>query len=98
MNTQTGLEQHITPMTMDFCYRCSFGYELPHSYETLFYDLLVGDKSIAVSPEEINAAWKVIQQIQDLRSALSPYECGTPGPDAEKAFKEKYKIQWHGDA
>ncbi len=94
MNTQTGPEHLIRPLSMEFCYRCTFGEQLPHSYEMLFDEVMRGDKSITVSPQEIESAWNVIMAVEKLHLPLSTYQCGTMGPDAEKAFTEKYGILW----
>jgi len=94
LNTQKGREPQILPISMEFCYRCTFGYEQPHSYETLFYEVMRGDKSTVVSLDEIVYAWDIIAQVDQLSLPLENYTPGTSGPSKQKEFTEKYTISW----
>ncbi len=94
MNTRVGLEHETKVITMDFCYRCSFGLQVPHSYETLFLELFAGDKSITVSPEEIHSAWEIIDQVEKLELPLYSYKPASYGPPEIEAFTHKYAIAW----
>jgi glucose-6-phosphate 1-dehydrogenase len=95
LNTQKGLNKTVVPITMNFCYRCVFGYEEPHSYERLFYNVIHGDKSISVSSEEIEYAWRGIEQIKKLQLPLYEYNCGTTGPEAAALFAKNHDFIWH---
>lgn len=97
MNSRVGLEHQTKEITMDFCYRCSFGYETPHSYERLFLELFAGDKTIAVSPKEIQTAWEIIDQVTKLKLPLYTYKPSSYGPTEIDAFTQKYAIAWQED-
>ncbi len=94
LNAQKGREPEILPISMEYCYRCTFGQEQPHSYETLFYEIMHGDKSAVVSLDEIVYAWDCIHEIENLNLPLLSYTPGSSGPDEEKVFTEKYAIKW----
>ncbi len=94
LNAQKGREPAILPISMEFCYRCTFGLEQPHSYETLFYEIMRGDKSAVVSLDEIVYAWNIINDIKKLSLPLYPYAPGSGGPQEADAFSKKYDIEW----
>ena len=94
LNTQRGREPAILPITMEFCYRCTFGAEQPHSYETLFNVIMRGDKSAVVSLDEIVYAWDIITEVQNLSIPLYTYLPGSQGPSEAQPFSKKYDIQW----
>jgi glucose-6-phosphate 1-dehydrogenase len=95
LNTQKGADRSVVPIAMDFCYRCVFGPEEPHSYETLLYSVIAGDKSISVSSQEIEQAWKIIEDIEYLRLPLYEYKQGGPGPQAAALFARTQGFTWY---
>ncbi len=75
------------PVTLDFCYECLYAAETPKAYEVLLREIIAGDQSIAVSAEEIDYQWQVVDMIQQLHLPLYSYTCGSRGPlEAEKLF------------
>lgn len=91
MNAQKIEEPEIVPVSLEFCYRCTFGPQ-PHSYQTLFLDIMKGDKTIAVSFEEIEAAWNCIAQIEMLKLPLYHYEISSAGPQEAQALSTSYQL------
>ncbi len=94
LNAQKARAPEVLPISMEFCYRCTFGQEQPHSYETLFYEIMRGDKSATVTLEEIVYAWNIIAQIQNLSLPLHSYTPGSSGPPEAQEFTKKYGINW----
>lgn len=86
---------NVIPMSMDFCYHCFFGHDVPRAYEILLRDVMSGDKSISVSPEEIELAWQIIAQANKLKLNLYRYEQGTQGPHESEVFARKNNITWN---
>ncbi len=98
LNAQKKQAPEVVPISMEFCYRCTFGQEQPHSYETLFYEIMKGDKSATVTLDEIVYAWDVIAHIQNLALPLYSYKAGTSGPQEAYSFSKKYGILWDSGA
>lgn len=71
-----GGELEITNTNMAFCYRNSFASEIPEAYQRLLQDALRGDKTLYVSAEETEIAWKKFEPILD-KGKLGFYEKGT---------------------
>ena len=75
----------LRPVNMRFTYAESFGVEPAEAYETLLYDVMIGDRSLFMRDDQEEAAWKVVTPIleawQDLPPAEFPnYAAGTWGP------------------
>ncbi len=93
LNVEKVSESESVPVSLEFCYRCTFGAQ-PHSYETLFYDVMKGDKSVAIHFDEIIYAWEAIKAIKELSLPLYRYTPGSSGPEEAEAFEKKYDIRW----
>ncbi len=93
LNAQKIREPELVPVSLEFCYRCTFGAQ-PHSYETLFHDVMKGDKSVAVTFDEIEYAWECISQIEKLKLPLYSYKVGSSGPLEAEEFSHKHAIMW----
>ena len=61
---------------MNFCYRDSFAGEISEAYKRLLLDAIKGDKTLFVSAEETEAAWKLLDPVLD-KGDLSYYHKGT---------------------
>lgn len=94
LNVEKVREAESVPISLEFCYRCTFGSQ-PHSYETLFYDVMKGDKSIAINFEEILYAWESMSALTELSLPLYSYAPGSSGPQEAEAFSKKYSISWN---
>ena len=76
------------PGTMDletqqlsFSYREAFG-PVPDAYETLLRDIIVGDPTLFVRADEVEASWQLYAPLLAADPPVHPYEPGTWGPDA----------------
>ena len=69
---------------MEFCYKTSFDTPQPDAYERLILDVILGDQSLFISQEEVEASWKIIDPIEEVwqssKSKLTLYKPGTWGP------------------
>ncbi len=81
-----GTDAAISGTHMNFCYRDSFAGEIPEAYKRLLLDAIKGDKTLFVSAEETEAAWKLLDPVLD-KGDLSYYHKGTM-PES------KLGIQW----
>jgi len=91
---QPGGTMEMTPATMDFHYHEHFGQAPPDAYERLLADALLGDQTLFLRGDEIEASWRYADAV--LASWQSPgapplgvYRAGGWGPEeAERLFGE----------
>jgi glucose-6-phosphate 1-dehydrogenase len=72
---------------MDFKYGDYFGTAPATGYETLIYDVMIGDATLFQRADNIEAGWSAVQPFLDYRSANPPanfpnYAAGSEGPAA----------------
>ena len=74
-------EMRLQTVPLDFRYAEAFG-ELPDAYATLIEDIVLGDQTLFVRSDEVEAAWALYQPILDDPPAPDQYAAGTWGPPA----------------
>jgi len=94
-----GARLTIEPVKMDFLYGSSFGAEPPEAYERLLLDALLGDSTLFIRKDEVEAAWGLVSAIhQGWADAPPPafpnYEAGTWGPEVVNALLAKDGREW----
>ncbi|MBN2038299.1 MAG: glucose-6-phosphate dehydrogenase [Chitinispirillaceae bacterium] len=75
-----GTDNSIVGTHMNFCYRDAFASEIPDAYQRLLHDIIRGDRTLFVTAEETETAWKVLEKVLD-KGDVTAYERGTL-PDA----------------
>ena len=89
----------IRSVTMDFQYMTSFLVEAPEAYERLLLDCMIGDPTLFTRADEVEAAWRLIDPIEDAwrsgRPPLGLYAAGTWGPDAAGQLLHGDGREWH---
>lgn len=79
----------IKPVALDMLYKTTFNVEPPEAYERLIFDSMVGDQTLFIRGDEAEAAWKVIDPIeqgwQESTTAPETYAPSSWGP--KKAMK-----------
>jgi glucose-6-phosphate 1-dehydrogenase len=83
---QPGLRVRLSPVQMRFCYEEAFKATSPEAYETLLLDVALGDATLFMRADQIQAAWSVVNPILEAWSDKPPadfpnYESGTWGPE-----------------
>jgi glucose-6-phosphate 1-dehydrogenase len=76
---EPGGEVIITNTNMTFCYRDAFSGEVPEAYQKLLLDALHGDRTLFVSAEENEIAWRKLESILD-KGDIETYERGSVPP------------------
>lgn len=84
----------LVPITMDFCHSCLFGISASEAYETLVEDIVRGEQTTAVRFDEIEYAWRVIDEVRERAFPLYTYEPGTSGPKEVEQFERKHGMRW----
>lgn len=87
------------PVTMDFRYADRFELGKLTGYETLLYDLLIGDQTLFQRADAIEASWAVVQPILDVwgsgEGRPQCYAAGSDGPDEANAMLARDGRAWH---
>ena len=81
MNLET---QHLS-----FSYEDAFG-PVPDAYETLIRDIIVGDPTLFVRADEVEASWQLYAPLLEADAPRHPYEAGTWGPDAVERLLDSW--------
>jgi glucose-6-phosphate 1-dehydrogenase len=93
----------IRTVEMDMTWCEEFGEQPPEAYERLLHDALLGDATLFIRSDEVDAAWRVVQPILDAW-ALDPngpvhYAPGSWGPrEADRLLDRDGRIWRNPDA
>jgi glucose-6-phosphate 1-dehydrogenase len=83
---------------MDFRYTDYFKSEASTGYETLLYDVLIGDPTLFQRADNVEAGWSAVQPILDSWAAghgeVHPYAAGTDGPAEADALLARDGRHW----
>jgi glucose-6-phosphate 1-dehydrogenase len=79
-----GSAMEIREVSMDFLYGTAFTESSPEAYERLLLDVLLGDKTLFPDHEEVEAAWRVVDPLEEFWQHSKPesYRAGEWGPVA----------------
>jgi glucose-6-phosphate 1-dehydrogenase len=80
-----GPRVRIYPVKMDFKYGATFGNVTPEAYERLLLDVMIGDQTLFMRRDQVEAAWRWVMPILDRwaeqkDAAIPTYPAGTWGP------------------
>lgn len=86
---QPGLKMHLGPVDMRFKYQEAFHAESPEAYEALLLDAMLGDATLFMRADQVEAAWGIVTPVLQTWASepivdFPNYQSGTWGPeDAE---------------
>jgi glucose-6-phosphate 1-dehydrogenase len=95
-----GTSLRLEPVKMDFHYSTSFGKGSPEAYERLLLDAMSGDATLFARRDEVEWAWRYIDQIEEAwhQSPEPPpmcsYPAGTWGPAEADALLAADGREW----
>ncbi len=89
-----GRTDELVSIGMEFCHSCVFGPRTPEAYEVLFEEVVRGEQSISVRFDEIEYAWKVIDQISAQKLPVHSYKKQSAGPKELEDFSKKHGMRW----
>jgi glucose-6-phosphate 1-dehydrogenase len=93
-----GLAIETTPVSLEFRYASQFDVAHLVGYETLLYDLFIGDQTLFQRADAIEAGWAAVQPFLELWAQggmPEPYAPGSLGPDAADALLARDGRAWH---
>jgi glucose-6-phosphate 1-dehydrogenase len=96
---QPGPAMRLSPVEMRFCYRDAFQATPPEAYETLLLDVILGDATLFMRADQVEAAWSVVTPILEGWESVAPvdfpnYQAGTWGPEAAEALIAQDGRSW----
>jgi glucose-6-phosphate 1-dehydrogenase len=81
---------NLAPVKMDFHYNDWFEPEPNVGYETLLYDVMIGDQTLFMRADMVEEAWRIVQPVLEAWSkddtSLAFYASGSEGPAAADAL------------
>jgi glucose-6-phosphate 1-dehydrogenase len=94
-----GVGMELRPVRMDFRYDSEFGAYTPEAYERLLAEAMVGDATLFIRSDEVEAAWKIVDPIRAEWNdrPLTPrelYPVGTWGPAAAEDLLNQAGHRW----
>jgi glucose-6-phosphate 1-dehydrogenase len=93
-----GGQMNIKSVALDFFYKTAFNVEPPEAYERLLFDAMIGDQTLFIRGDDVEAAWSVVDPIEKgwLESKKPPeeYAPGSWGPKRGMELIEKDGRRW----
>src|SRR5713226_6090833 len=89
-----GAAQQLSSVDMRFTYADAFGIQSPEAYERLLADAIIGDSTLFIRRDEVEASWRIVDSIINAwkempTGTVHPYPAGTWGPEeADKLIKK----------
>ena len=84
---EPGYEMRLRPVNMRFCYADAFRSPSPEAYDTLLWDILIGDATLFMHAEQVEAAWQLLMPVLKAWDEEPPpdfpnYGAGSWGPES----------------
>ncbi len=94
-----GLEMVLNTVDMVFDYKGTYTVEAPEAYETLLLDTMVGDQTLFMRADQVEAAWDLLMPIlnswQTKKSLNFPnYSADSWGPEIAEALIARDGFHW----
>jgi glucose-6-phosphate 1-dehydrogenase len=94
-----GPKPRIQPVNMDFRYGTSFGLQPPEAYERLILDAILGDSTLFIRRDEVEAAWAYVDRLfsgwqETGDGPLPEYTAGTWGPAESDVLMARSGRTW----
>jgi len=94
-----GLKMVLYPVDMVFNYNESYSSGTPEAYETLLLDIMLGDSTLFMRTDQVEAAWKILMPILNAWDANTSvnfpnYAAGLQGPEDAEALIARDGHNW----
>lgn len=89
----------VDMVEMNFCYQDYFGTQAAGGYETLLYDVMMGDHMLFTRADNVEFNWRIVEPILNLwatgpKDTLYTYPAGTWGPPEADRMIEADNRRW----
>jgi glucose-6-phosphate 1-dehydrogenase len=96
---EPGPRMRLRPVNMRFSYDEAFESSSPDAYETLLWDVMIGDATLFMRADQEEAAWSLLMPLLDVWSSTPSsdfpnYAAGTWGPEAAEALIARDGRNW----
>jgi glucose-6-phosphate 1-dehydrogenase len=95
---QPGLTMLLSPVDMRFTYKQAFQTPSPEAYETLLLDVMLGDATLFMRADQVEAAWSVMTPVLESWHMVPPdfpnYSAGSWGPEAAETLIAQDRRNW----
>jgi glucose-6-phosphate 1-dehydrogenase len=94
---QPGPLIETVPASLRFAYASLFDLGHRTGYETLLYDVLIGDQTLFQRADQIESGWRAVQPLLDAWAQGEPedYAAGSAGPSSADALIARDGRSWH---
>lgn len=94
-----GMAMHARSVAMDFAYAEGFGVQEHDAYETLLLDAMLGDQTLFMRSDEVEAAWAIVDPLLAYWEIQAPdrfpnYPAGSAGPPEADALIAETGGSW----
>lgn len=94
-----GLDMILNPVDLVFDYSGTYKSEAPEAYETLLLDVMMGDQTLFMRGDQVEAAWELLMPILSAWTAKKSmsfpnYSSGSWGPEVAEALIAKDGFHW----
>ena len=94
-----GLDMVLNTVDMVFNYAGTYTEETPEAYETLLLDIMIGDQTLFMRADQVEAAWELLMPVlnawQSRKSVNFPnYTADTWGPEIAEALIAQDGFHW----
>jgi glucose-6-phosphate 1-dehydrogenase len=94
-----GLEMLLNTVNMLFDYRTTYSSYTPEAYETLLLDIMLGDQTLFMRGDQVEAAWELLMPVihawENKPSHSFPnYAAGSTGPELAEALIAADGFHW----
>ena len=94
-----GLDMVLNPVDMIFDYKGTYTGDTPEAYETLLLDTMIGDQTLFMRGDQVEAAWDLLMPILDAWAAKKSlsfpnYSADSWGPEVAEALIAKDGFHW----
>lgn len=99
MAKEPGSHLRLRPVDMRFSYKEAFQVDIPAAYETLLWDVMVGDATLFMRTDQVEAAWQLLMPIIDVwaenpAADFPNYTAGTWGPESADLLVARDGNSW----
>jgi glucose-6-phosphate 1-dehydrogenase len=86
--------QEVVPVNIEFSHNALYSSATPEAYEVMFIEIMRGSQEISVRFDEIEYAWRIIEQIRALELPVYQYRQSSNGPIEIEQFNKKHNLRW----
>jgi glucose-6-phosphate 1-dehydrogenase len=96
---EPGRSDDMKRVSMNFFYDKEFAHPSPDAYETLLLDAMIGDATLFMRADEVEAQWRIVEPVLKWWEASDQepafYASGSWGPKEADRLLEQHGRYWH---